>query len=92
MRYIDDYEFVFATRSEAEDVLSYLQHLLNEYELALNANKTAIFDLPNLLESAWTSKIRCFVFRDAGTTGQKNDLTAYFDLAFDFFKRFPEEG
>lgn len=92
MRYIDDYEFVFATRSEAEAVLSYLQHLLNEYELALNANKTAIIDLPDLLESAWTSKIRCFVFRDAGTTGQKNDLTAYFDMAFDFFKRFPEEG
>ncbi len=40
IRYIDDYEFAFATRSKAEEVLSHLQHLLNEFELALNTNKT----------------------------------------------------
>ncbi len=92
LRYIDDYEFAFATRSEAEAVLSYLQHLLNDFELALNASKTAILDLPDLLDPAWTSKIRVFMFRDAGAAGQRNDLTAYFDMVFDFFKRYPEEG
>lgn len=92
LRYIDDYEFAFATRSEAEEVLSFLQHLLNEFELALNAHKTAIIGLPDQFDPIWTSKIRVFVFRDAGVTGQKNDLTAYFDMVFDFFKRFPEEG
>jgi hypothetical protein len=92
IRYIDDYEFAFATRSEAEEVLSYLQHLLNDFELALNANKTAILDLPDPLDPPWTSKIRVFVFRDAGVTGQRNDLIAYFDMVFDFFKRYPDEG
>ena len=92
LRYIDDYEFVFATRSEAEEVLSFLQHLLNEFELALNASKTAIISLPDQFDPIWTSKIRIFVFREAGVTGQKNDLTAYFDMVFDLFKRFPEEG
>ena len=92
LRYIDDYEFAFATRSEAEEVLSFLQHLLNEFELALNPSKTAIIELPDQLDPPWTSKIRVFVFRDAGVTGQKHDLTAYFDMVFDFFKRFPEEG
>lgn len=92
LRYIDDYEFAFATRSEAEEVLSYLQHLLNDFELALNANKTAILDLPDFLDPPWTSKIRVFVFRDAGGAGQRNDLIAYFDMVFDFFKRYPEEG
>jgi Reverse transcriptase (RNA-dependent DNA polymerase) len=92
LRYIDDYEFAFATRSEAEAVLSYLQHLLNDFELALNANKTMILDLPDFLDSPWTSRIRAFVFRDAGVAGQRNDLTAYFDMVFDFFKRYPEEG
>jgi len=92
IRYIDDYEFAVATRSEAEEVLSYLQHLLNEFDLALNPTKTAILDLPDFLDPPWTSKIRMFVFRDAGVTGQRNDLTAYFDMAFDLFKRFPEEG
>ena len=92
LRYIDDYEFALATRSEAEEVLSYLQHLLNDFELALNANKTAILDLPDFLDPLWTSKIRVFVFRDAGVTGQRNDLTAYFDMVFAFFKKYPEEG
>lgn len=92
MRYIDDYEFVFATRSEAEEVLSYLQHLLSDFELALNANKTAILELPDYLDSPWTSKIRVFVFRHDGVTTQKYDLTGYFDMVFDFFKHFPEEG
>jgi len=91
-RYIDDYEFAFPTRAEAEDILSFLQHLLNEFELALNPNKTAIIELPDQFDPPWTSKIRVFVFRDAGVTGQHNDLTAYFDMVFDLFKRFPEEG
>lgn len=92
MRFIDDYEFVFSTRSEAEKVLSYLQHLLNEYELALNSSKTSIIELPDLLDSKWTSQIRLFHFRDAGDSGQKNDLTAYFDLIFDLFRKYPDEG
>lgn len=92
IRYIDDYEFAFATRSAAEEVLSHLQHLLNDFELALNTNKTMILDLPDYLDPPWTSKIRVFVFRDAGITGQRNDLTAYFDMIFDFFRRYPEEG
>jgi hypothetical protein len=92
IRYIDDYEFVLSTRSEAEEVLSYLQHLLNEFELALNSNKTKIIKLPDFLDQVWTSKIRVFMFRDAGITGQKNDIIAYFDMVFDLFKEYPEEG
>lgn len=92
IRYVDDYEFAFSTRSEAEEVLSYLQHLLNDFELALNGNKTEIIDLPDFLDPPWTSMIRMFVFRDAGVAGQRNDLTAYFDMVFDCFKKYPEEG
>ena len=32
------------------------------------------------------------MFRDAGVTGQRNDLSAYFDMVFTFFKNYPEEG
>lgn len=91
IRYIDDYEFSFATRSQAEDVLSYFQHLLNDFELALNSNKTKIIDLPEPLEQPWASKIRTFEFRNINATGQKNDLIAYFNMVFDFFKGYPDE-
>ncbi len=92
IRYIDDYEFVFAIRSEAEEVLGYLQHLLNEFELALNPSKTAIIELPEPLENSWTSRMRVFPFRDLASTGQKHDLTAYFDMLFELLKTFPEDG
>jgi len=91
IRYIDDYEFAFATRSEAEQTLSHLQHLLNEFELALNPSKTAILELPEGFDPAWTGKIRLFPFRKAGTKGQRNDLTAYFDMVFALLKQFPDE-
>lgn len=92
LRFIDDYEIATATRSEAEEISSHLQHLLSQYELAFNPTKTRIVELPVELEHLWTSRIRVFVFRVAGVTGQKNDLTAYFDMVFDLFRHFPEEG
>jgi hypothetical protein len=92
IRYIDDYEFVFPLRSEAEEVLGYLQHLLNEFELALNPSKTSIVELPTPLENLWTSRIRVFPFRNLASTSQKHDLTAYFDLLFELLRSFPEEG
>lgn len=92
IRFIDDYEFGFPTRSQAEDTLNHLQHLLNEYELALNPSKTKIIELPVFLDPVWTSKIRIFRFRKSTITGQKSDIAAYFDMVFDFFKRYPEEG
>jgi len=86
MRFIDDYEFACSTRAEAENILYYLQYLLNEYELALNISKTKILELPEELESSIISQIRTFIFRDAGKTGQKNDLIAYFNLVFEYLK------
>jgi hypothetical protein len=80
IRYIDDYEFSFATRSDAERTLSHIQHFLNEFELALNPSKTAILELPDYFDPRWTPPIRVFPFRIAGSTGQKNDLTAFFDM------------
>lgn len=92
IRFIDDYEFGFKNISEAENVLSYFQYLLNEYELGLNPSKTKIIKLPDSLEPIWTSKIRTFVFRNINETSQKNDLISYFGLVFDFITKYPDEG
>jgi len=92
IRYIDDYEFGTTTRSEAENIASRLQHFLSTFELALNPSKTKITELPIPLEPLWTSKLRTFIFRYPNGAGQKNDLAAYFDLVFDLFVKYPEEG
>jgi len=92
IRFIDDYEFAFNQRSEAEKVVSELQSILSHYELALNPSKTRIIELPDSVESLWTSRLRTFLFRDAGIKGQCNDLTAYFDIVFTLSKNEPNEG
>jgi hypothetical protein len=91
MRYIDDYEFVFQERSDAEQVSQVLQSLLAQFELALNPAKTCVTELPDVVEPMWTSRIRTFVFRDAGIKGQRNDLTSYFDTVFTFVRAQPNE-
>lgn len=92
IRFIDDYEFVVNQRSEAEQVVSTLQSILSRYELALNPTKTEIIELPYPIEPLWTSRLRTFLFRDAGTRGQRTDLTAYFDNAFELARAAPNEG
>lgn len=84
IRFIDDYEVALRERGEAERVVSDLQAILSRYELALNPSKTRIIDLPDTLEEPWASQLRVIVFRDAGVTGQRHDLTAYFDRVFAF--------
>lgn len=93
MRFIDDYEFVTSTRSEGEKVLVELQRLLNEFELELNPDKTFIQELPVALDPSWTSHLRTFVFRNPyNEVAQRNDLTTYFGLVFDYLKLLPSEG
>lgn len=91
IRFIDDYEFVTNKRSEAEVVVSTLQSILSKFELALNPTKTQIIELPHPIEPLWTSRLRTFVFRDAGTKGQRTDLTAYFDNVFALARGAPDE-
>jgi hypothetical protein len=92
IRFIDDYEFGLNSLAEAENVLSYLQSLLNEYELGLNPAKTKIITLPDLLEPIWTSKIRTFIFRRANSISQKNDIISYFNMVFKYLTNSPDEG
>jgi hypothetical protein len=92
LRYIDDYEFAFDHRSQAEDTISRLQAILSHYELALNPAKTRIIELPEPFESVWVSRLRIFNFRDSTIRAQRTDLTAFFDTAFAFAKAEPDES
>ncbi len=91
IRYIDDYEFAFGTRAEAEEALALLQEALNEYELALNPSKTSIGRLPQPADSLAISELRCFRFRRSGH-GQKWDLVRFVDRAFFLAGEFPDEA
>jgi hypothetical protein len=59
-RFIDDMEFVFWKRSDAEDALNVLESLLHKVELQLNYAKTEIIELPTPVESGFVANLRRF--------------------------------
>ena len=79
-RSYDDFEFGFATRADAESAAALLQQAMSGYELQLNANKTAIIELPVPLEPTWVSEIRMFRFTDNPSSW---DINRYFDRVFE---------
>ena len=89
-RYLDDYEFGFATYSEAEQGLADLQGKLGEYELDLNPRKTFLFELPGPIERAWATELRGLPIRQEGS-GQQIDLIGYFSRAYELSRNYPDE-
>ena len=89
-RYLDDYEFGFATYSEAEQALADLQGQLGVYELHLNPRKTFLFELPVALERPWATELRRFSIRGGGL-GQEIDLIGYFSRAYELSRNYPDE-
>ena len=92
-RIMDDYEFGFKTRAEAEVALGILQESLNKYELALNSSKTQILELPLPIEDIGIPELRALHLSDAGKSGPKTqlyDIIYHFDRAFELFKENPE--
>jgi len=92
-RIMDDYEFGFKTRADAEQALGVLQELLNNYELALNPNKTQILELPLPIEDTGIPELRALQLSDARKSSPKTqlyDITYHFDRAFELFKENPK--
>jgi hypothetical protein len=90
-RFIDDYELSFKTRIEAEDAYHVLEACLSEYELALNAKKTEILELPLPLEKRWATELKLFRFRTS-QVGQATDLSDYFSKAFSLHNEYPGDA
>ena len=86
-RSYDDFEFGFDSRADAESAAALLQQTLSEYELQLNASKTAIVKLAVPVESAWVSEIRMFQLRDKPSSW---DINRYFDRAFELARLYPD--
>lgn len=91
IRYIDDYEFGFATQAEAERCLAVIQQHLSEFELQLNSTKTKILSLPLPIEDYWIPEIRPFQIRQSAS-GQATDLLGFFGKAFQLQPSFPEDS
>ena len=90
-RYLDDYEFGFATYSAGEQALADLQGELGVYELHLNPRKTSLIELPDAIERPWATELRGFRIR-GGNALQQIDLIGYFSRAYELSRNYPNES
>lgn len=91
-RFIDDIYFFFRSQIEAEAVLLKLQHVVRDFELQLNTEKTDIIRLPQGIEKDWVLQLRRFEIRSDSEIKQYNDILSFFSLVFDLFSRYQKES
>lgn len=80
VRYVDDIEISFSTRTEAEEALVQIDEYLSSFELTLNPLKTNIIELPDPVAQPWVTRLRKLQIRS--NHGQATDLIDYFSEAF----------
>lgn len=91
MRFMDDYEFGFASRLDAEASLVLLEDTLADFELALNPQKTMIQSLPADMERGWLSEIKAYPFPEDNPVSQ-SELLKYFNRVFEWKTKYPSDA
>jgi len=91
MRFMDDYEFGFASRPDAEAGLVLLEDTLADFELAINPQKTTIASLPVDMERGWISEIQAYPFPEKTEISQ-SELMKYFNRVFEWKTRYPSDA
>lgn len=90
MRFMDDYEIGFLSRSAAEAGLATVEEVLADFELAINPRKTSIHKLPVELDRSWAAEIKTYAFREGNVT--KNELLHYFNRVFELKHAYPSDA
>lgn len=88
-RFMDDYELVFRTRSEADAALAALEEALSEYELELNTHKTSIHELPLELDTPAIIELRNHPLESYNPS--HSELLSFFNKAFILAKETPNK-
>lgn len=89
-RFVDDYELVFDSESEAIEMRTVLQSALADFRLSLNPLKTRIQRLPLALDDGWSRELWRMISRKGALT--KTNIVDYFDRAFDLAQKRPMAG
>jgi hypothetical protein len=90
MRFMDDYEIGFLSRSEAEAGLAVVEEVLSDFELAINPRKTSILRLPIELDRKWVAEIQTYQFKEAPATSF--ELVEYFNRVFELKSLYPSDA
>lgn len=91
LRYVDDYTIPCKSIGSAKEILNEITRIFNIYELDVNESKTEILELPIEIEHNWVTLLKSKKI-GSGIKKQESDLIAYFNIAFDIFKKFPSKN
>src|ERR1017187_1438482 len=87
LRWFDDYEIAFDTRSDAEACLKGLSRELGAFRLRLNPTKTRIVELPRAAEEEWQELL---VQSGGARANNIRGMVRHFDTAFRQRERYPD--
>ncbi len=90
-RYVDDFYLFFNMRDEAEKVLALLTKIISSYELQINASKTKIIEVKELVEESWKYNIKKLSVSHEKHS-QRNDIHNYFEVIFNLEQKFKDES
>ena len=94
VRYVDDYSIYVSSRSDAEEVLKFMQTLLSNYLLAPNEDKTLVKEFPFNTDPEWIISLRslkAICFKDSTGSEQEGDIRQFFSSAFDWAEKYPKD-
>lgn len=90
-RYVDDFTFFFNKREEAEKALAIIIKCVSAYELQINASKTKIVEVRELVQESWKYSLKKLTVA-AKKRQQKDDIHHYFEMLFSLESRFKDES
>ncbi|CEL29323.1 RNA-directed DNA polymerase [Pseudomonas fluorescens] len=90
-RYVDDFTFFFNKREEAERALAIIIKCVSAYELQINASKTKIVEVRELVQKSWKYSLKKLTV-SAKKRQQKDDIHHYFEMLFSLESRFKDES
>jgi hypothetical protein len=90
-RYVDDFFLFFARREEAEKALAGITKAVSEFELHINAAKTRIIEVKELVDESWKYSVKKLSI-GAARKQQRDDIHHFFESLFSLEKRFRDES
>lgn len=90
-RYVDDFYLFFSTRNEAEAALSKIIKSINFFELHVNANKTKIIKIKQIIDDSWKYSVKQLTISDEKKS-QRRDIHKFFENLFQLAEKFGDES
>ncbi|HEY4214470.1 MAG TPA: RNA-directed DNA polymerase [Steroidobacteraceae bacterium] len=90
-RYVDDYFLFFNEREDAERALAAITRAVVGFELQLNAAKTRIVEVRELVDESWKYRLKRLKLRPQRRE-QRTDIHHFFESLFALERRFRDES